>query len=48
MRISLNLAFNIDDTVGGFFGLIEQRACFACQQPYSAVPLLQQFFGGVV
>jgi hypothetical protein len=48
LRTWLDLAFDIDDTVGGCFGLIEQRACFACQQPYSAVPLLQQFFGGVV
>lgn len=48
MRTWLDLAFDIDDTVCRFFGLIEQRACFACQQPYSAVPLRQQFFGGVV
>lgn len=48
MRTGLDLAFDIDDTVGSCFGLIEQRACFARQQPYSPVPLLQQFFGGVV
>lgn len=40
MRTGLDLAFDIDDTVGGCFGLIEERACFACQQPYSAVPFL--------
>lgn len=48
MRTGLDLAFDIDDTVGGCFGLVEQRACFARQQPYTPVPLLQQFFGGVV
>lgn len=41
MKTGLDLAFDIDDTVGGCFGLIEQRACFARQQPYSPVPLLQ-------
>jgi hypothetical protein len=35
----LDLALDIDNTMGICFGLFEQRACLACQQPYSSVLL---------
>jgi len=45
---ALDLALDIDNTMGICFGLLEQRACLACQQPYSTVLLFQQFRGGIV
>jgi hypothetical protein len=45
---TLDLALDIDDTMGICFGLFEQRPCLARQQPYTSVLLFQQLRGGIV
>lgn len=45
---ALDLALDIDDTMGRRFGLFEQQARLARQQPHSLILLFQQLRGGVV
>lgn len=45
---ALDLALDIDDTVGRRFGLFKQQTRLARQQPHSPILLFQQLRGGVV
>lgn len=44
----LDLALDVDDTVGFGLGLLKQRPGFAGQQPYSPVLLFQSVLSRVV